>query len=108
MIQGLVAYDLYALLVSIEIAFEQTVLIVFGYVLISLFYLVVFYTSLLGKVFLINDMDLVEHLRENMFIKFRQRLRTITYKYAFFYVHFHLLQMFCRPKTMRNSLSRCF
>ena len=119
-LQGLVAYDLYSLLDSFGLDFEKVVLIVFGYVLVrvfffvlllispiispiislalkcfyflffskvALFYLLVFYTSLLGKVFLLNDLDLVEHIRTNSYIEFRNRLHLLSTKhYAKFFV----------------------
>lgn len=44
--------DLWELLTSFGLEVEQKILTVFGYALVSLFYLLVFYTALLGRVFL--------------------------------------------------------
>jgi hypothetical protein len=91
-LQALVAYDLYALLTSIELAFEQVVLTVFGYVLLTLFYLVVFYTTMLGRVFKVNELDVVEHIRKHAFVEFRRKLHVLSGRhYAKFYVAFFLL-----------------
>lgn len=91
-LQGVVAYDLYALLTSIAVPFEQVALTVFGYVLLTLFYLIVFYTTMLGRVFQYNDLDVVEHIRKNAFVEFRRRLHLLSgKKYAYFYVALFLI-----------------
>lgn len=46
--------DLYEIMTLIGLSSEQVFLTVFGYCLVALFYLVVFYTTLLGKVFKYN------------------------------------------------------
>jgi hypothetical protein len=86
-LQGIVAYDLYALLTSISVPFEQVALTVFGYVLLTLFYLVVFYTTMLGRVFRFNDLDVVEHIRKHAFVEFKKRLHVLSSRsYAPWYV----------------------
>jgi hypothetical protein len=86
-LQGIVAYDLYALLTSISVPFEQVALTVFGYVLLTLFYLVVFYTTMLGRMFRFNDLDVVEHIRKHAFVEFKKRLHVLSSRsYAPWYV----------------------
>jgi hypothetical protein len=91
-LQGIVAYDLFALLTSIDLAFEQVALTVFGYVLLTLFYLIVFYTTLLGRVFKVNDLDVVDHIRKHAFVEFRRKLHVLSGRhYAKFYVVLFLI-----------------
>jgi hypothetical protein len=91
-LQALVAYDMYTLLDSFGLPFEQVLLTVFGYALTAVFYLIVFYSSLLGRVFTIKNLDMVDHLRKNAFVHFRDRLHLLSGRfYAHFYVFIFVL-----------------
>jgi hypothetical protein len=59
MLQGIVAYDLYALLGSFNLDSTPQALTVFGYCIVAVFYLLVFYSSVLGRSFVYNDIDMV-------------------------------------------------
>jgi hypothetical protein len=76
--QGLVAYDIFELMGAFGLSTDQQVLTVFGYCLVALFYLMVFYSTVLGRTFVYNDIDMVEHIRTNSFIEFRRRLHVLS------------------------------